>query len=245
MAIGAAVGKLLGKQCETGHDNEYYHSTGDSVIRIENTLFKVHKLFLTYNSAVFATLFDLPGETGRVEGLSDDLPIVLEGETSENFRIILKYVYARRSTSRAGGTWPGVRVEVLEEGPVLVSALGRAVAGLGISVGPGPLGAVLLVGIVWVWSLLFHLLGTAPSKSTEARVTGEEGVPLHEGCVHVLDRIAASKDRSVVISTGLRINEDVSKPWLGKHSNLRFLLFTPTLFYCFSIPPFVLRCLFQ
>ncbi|KAJ7837858.1 hypothetical protein B0H14DRAFT_2588947 [Mycena olivaceomarginata] len=51
-----------------------------------------------------------------------------------------------------------------------------------ISVGPGPLGAVLLVGIVWVWSLLFHLLGTAPSKSTEARVTGEEGVPLHEGC---------------------------------------------------------------
>ncbi|KAF8209913.1 hypothetical protein K438DRAFT_1497631, partial [Mycena galopus ATCC 62051] len=77
------------------HDNEYYYSSGDSVIRIENTLFKVHKPFLTYNSAVFATLFDLPGVTGRAEGLSDDLPIVLEGETAENFRIILKYVYAR------------------------------------------------------------------------------------------------------------------------------------------------------
>ncbi|KAJ7686045.1 hypothetical protein B0H14DRAFT_2488084 [Mycena olivaceomarginata] len=82
------------------HDNDYYYSTGDSVIRIENTLFKVHKLFLTYNSAVFATLFDLPGVTGRAEGLSDDLPIVLEGETAENFRIILKYVYARPSQTQ-------------------------------------------------------------------------------------------------------------------------------------------------
>ncbi|KAJ7919548.1 hypothetical protein B0H13DRAFT_1988638 [Mycena leptocephala] len=81
------------------HDNEYYHSTGDSVIRIEN-IFKVHKLFLTYNSAVFTTLFDLPVETGHAEGLSDDLPIVLEGETAENFRIILKYVYARPSQTQ-------------------------------------------------------------------------------------------------------------------------------------------------
>ncbi|KAJ7790309.1 hypothetical protein B0H14DRAFT_2940288 [Mycena olivaceomarginata] len=51
-------------------DHDYYHPTGDSIIRIENTLFKV------------------------TEGDSDDLPIALEGERAEEFRAVLKYIYA-------------------------------------------------------------------------------------------------------------------------------------------------------
>ncbi|KAJ7193638.1 hypothetical protein GGX14DRAFT_588273 [Mycena pura] len=95
------------------HDDDYYYSTGDTVIRIENTLFKVHKLFLTYNSAVFATMFDLPGVIGRAEGLSDDLPIVLNGETAENFRIIMKYVYARPSQIQIANVYIDALAEIV------------------------------------------------------------------------------------------------------------------------------------
>ncbi|KAJ6462891.1 hypothetical protein C8R45DRAFT_1177729 [Mycena sanguinolenta] len=39
-------------------------------------------------------MFNLPVAIGHVEGLSDDLPIVLEGEKAEDFRAVLKYIYA-------------------------------------------------------------------------------------------------------------------------------------------------------
>ncbi|KAF7340759.1 BTB domain-containing protein [Mycena sanguinolenta] len=75
-------------------DKDHYHPTGDSIIRVENTLFKVHKLFLIHNSPVFATMFDLPVRMGSLEGSSDDWPIVLEGEKAEDLRAVLKYIYA-------------------------------------------------------------------------------------------------------------------------------------------------------
>ncbi|KAF7336537.1 BTB domain-containing protein [Mycena sanguinolenta] len=75
-------------------DKDHYHETGDSIIRVENVLFKIHKFPLTHNSSVFATMFNLPVGIGSVEGLSDDIPIVLEGEKAEDFRAVLKYIYA-------------------------------------------------------------------------------------------------------------------------------------------------------
>ncbi|KAJ6474869.1 hypothetical protein C8R45DRAFT_383067 [Mycena sanguinolenta] len=54
----------------------------------------IHKFVLVHHSPVFETMFDLPVGIGSPEGLSDDLPIVLEGENAGDFRVILKYLYA-------------------------------------------------------------------------------------------------------------------------------------------------------
>ncbi|KAJ6462199.1 hypothetical protein C8R45DRAFT_1220639 [Mycena sanguinolenta] len=75
-------------------DNEHYYSSGDSIIRVENTFFKTHKFHFIHNSPVFATMFTLPSGNGNPEGLSDDHPIVLEGEKAEEFRAVLKYIYS-------------------------------------------------------------------------------------------------------------------------------------------------------
>ncbi|KAJ7434587.1 hypothetical protein FB451DRAFT_288879 [Mycena latifolia] len=74
-------------------DAKHYHPTGDCIIRVQNTLFKIHKFHLVHNSSVFAGMFDIPsGE--QQEGKSDDSPIVLEGEKAFGFRSVLKYIYA-------------------------------------------------------------------------------------------------------------------------------------------------------
>ncbi|KAJ6453921.1 hypothetical protein C8R45DRAFT_1192337 [Mycena sanguinolenta] len=75
-------------------DKDHYHPTGDSVIQVESTLFKIHKFPLMHNSPIFATIFDLPVGLGTPEGLSDDFPIVLEGEKADEFRALLKYTSA-------------------------------------------------------------------------------------------------------------------------------------------------------
>ncbi|KAF7364474.1 BTB domain-containing protein [Mycena sanguinolenta] len=79
---------------DVSRDKEHYYLAGDSIIRVENTLFKIHKAFLSHNSPLFATLFDLPVGTGNPEGSSDALPIFLEGDTADDFRALLKYIYA-------------------------------------------------------------------------------------------------------------------------------------------------------
>ncbi|KAF7367986.1 BTB domain-containing protein [Mycena sanguinolenta] len=75
-------------------DNVHYHATGDSVIRVENTLFKIHKFPLIQSSPVFQSMFSLPVATNEAEGLSDDRPIILVGDTAEDFRAVAKYMYA-------------------------------------------------------------------------------------------------------------------------------------------------------
>ncbi|KAF7336512.1 hypothetical protein MSAN_02283200 [Mycena sanguinolenta] len=75
-------------------DKIHYHAEGDVIIRVEHTLFKVYKAFLTHNSSVFATMFNLPAGMGDPEGSSDDHPIVLEGEKAMDFRTVLEFLYA-------------------------------------------------------------------------------------------------------------------------------------------------------
>ncbi|KAF7374024.1 BTB domain-containing protein [Mycena sanguinolenta] len=75
-------------------DSDHYHARGDSVIRVENTLFKIHKFLLTHNSTVFDSMFDLPVGMDQPEGSSEEFPIVLEGDKAEDFRAVLKYLYA-------------------------------------------------------------------------------------------------------------------------------------------------------
>ncbi|KAF7346640.1 BTB domain-containing protein [Mycena sanguinolenta] len=84
----------LARSADVRRDNDHYHPTGDSIIRVENTLFKIHRFPFLRHSPVFATMFDLPIGAGVPEGASDDFPIVLAGETASDFRAVIKYMYA-------------------------------------------------------------------------------------------------------------------------------------------------------
>ncbi|KAF8212606.1 hypothetical protein K438DRAFT_1927942 [Mycena galopus ATCC 62051] len=69
-------------------DNNHYDPTGDCVLQVENTLFKIHKFPLVRDSPLFAQTFGL-GMYG-----TNHLPIFVEGETADDFRAVLKYIHA-------------------------------------------------------------------------------------------------------------------------------------------------------
>ncbi|CAK5277909.1 unnamed protein product [Mycena citricolor] len=75
-------------------DPDFYLSSGDCVLRVQNTLFRVHRFLLERDSCVFAAVFDLPQGQLDVEGATDAKPIRLEGDEVEDFRALLKYMYA-------------------------------------------------------------------------------------------------------------------------------------------------------
>ncbi|KAH8104658.1 hypothetical protein BXZ70DRAFT_888007 [Cristinia sonorae] len=85
-------------------DPLYYISDGNSVLLVENTLFKVHRSTLTKDKSAFETMFQLSSETDSSrsdssmtvaqEGENDDNPIRLQGDTAEEFRSLLWALYA-------------------------------------------------------------------------------------------------------------------------------------------------------
>ncbi|KAF8133686.1 hypothetical protein EV363DRAFT_1324353 [Boletus edulis] len=75
-------------------DPEYYLTDGSCILRVENTLFNVHRSILSADSSSFSTLFTLPQGNITAEGTSDDNPIVLHGDTPEEFRNFLWSLYA-------------------------------------------------------------------------------------------------------------------------------------------------------
>ncbi|EKM51574.1 uncharacterized protein PHACADRAFT_261791 [Phanerochaete carnosa HHB-10118-sp] len=81
----------------TRHSKFYMHD-GDCVLRIEATLFRIHRFILSRDSSAFEDMFCMPaGDDDRDlprEGYSDDHPIVLEGETASDFEALLVILYA-------------------------------------------------------------------------------------------------------------------------------------------------------
>lgn len=85
-------------------DGAYYISDGNTVLLVENTLFKVHRSTLTKDKSAFETMFQLSTETDSSrsdssmaappEGESDDNPIRLQGDTADEFRALLWALYA-------------------------------------------------------------------------------------------------------------------------------------------------------
>ncbi|KAH9947630.1 hypothetical protein B0H21DRAFT_738207 [Amylocystis lapponica] len=85
-------------------DTMYYISDGNSVLLVENTLFKVHRSVLMKDKSAFETMFQLSTETDSSrsdssmtvapEGESDDNPIRLQGDTADEFRALLWALYA-------------------------------------------------------------------------------------------------------------------------------------------------------
>ncbi|KAG9315873.1 hypothetical protein JVU11DRAFT_3522 [Chiua virens] len=74
-------------------DPEYYMVDGSCVLLVGNTLFNVHRSIVSADSSSFSDLFSLP-QGDIVEGKSDDNPIVLHGDTPEEFRNFLWSLYA-------------------------------------------------------------------------------------------------------------------------------------------------------
>ncbi|KAJ7730866.1 hypothetical protein DFH07DRAFT_968986 [Mycena maculata] len=75
-------------------DPEYYKPSGDCKIRVEDTLFNIHRFLLERDSSAFETMFQLPQGMEKPQGSSDDDPIVLMGDTAEEFRALCWALYA-------------------------------------------------------------------------------------------------------------------------------------------------------
>ncbi|KAF9236486.1 hypothetical protein BU15DRAFT_49906, partial [Melanogaster broomeanus] len=87
-------------------DTSYYYSDGNTVLLVENTLFKVHRSALTKEKSTFDSMFSLDSDlrsssgstnssvTVGLEGESDDNPIRLQGDTADEFRSLLWALYA-------------------------------------------------------------------------------------------------------------------------------------------------------
>ncbi|KDR83097.1 hypothetical protein GALMADRAFT_57688 [Galerina marginata CBS 339.88] len=75
-------------------DGSYYFEDGSCVLLILDTLFNVHRSRLSQDNSSFCTMFSLPQGNNNVEGRSDDNPIVLSGDTPEEFRHFLWALYA-------------------------------------------------------------------------------------------------------------------------------------------------------
>ncbi|KZT11817.1 uncharacterized protein LAESUDRAFT_153623 [Laetiporus sulphureus 93-53] len=77
-------------------DSTYYLADGDCTLRVENTLFKVHRTVLSEDSSVFVGMFELPSEEDAdMDGSSDDHPVVLIGDTVAEFEQFLWLLYSR------------------------------------------------------------------------------------------------------------------------------------------------------
>ncbi|KAG2155803.1 uncharacterized protein EDB93DRAFT_1247449 [Suillus bovinus] len=75
-------------------DDTYYMSDGSCILRVQNTLFKVHRTILSKDQSSFGLMFTLPQGEISGEGMSDDHPIVLQGDSAEEFRHFLWALYA-------------------------------------------------------------------------------------------------------------------------------------------------------
>ena len=61
--------------------------------KVGETLFRIHKrLLIGSESSVFASLLSLP-QPKNVEGQTDEKPIVLEGDSREQFEALMKILY--------------------------------------------------------------------------------------------------------------------------------------------------------
>ncbi|KAF7360835.1 PWWP domain-containing protein [Mycena sanguinolenta] len=85
-------------------DPDYHFTNGDTIVRVENTLFKIHKYRLIHNSRILEGMFGSPF-------LADDAPLVLHGEMAEKFRFVLKYIYAPPTEVQIDG----IRISALRE----------------------------------------------------------------------------------------------------------------------------------
>jgi len=77
---------------ERSRHHHFYFVDGTVVLRVGNTLFKIHRHFLATHSPVFEGLFTL-NNPSPTEGIDDDHPIVLPGDDPVDFCRLLYIFY--------------------------------------------------------------------------------------------------------------------------------------------------------
>ncbi|KAJ7486178.1 hypothetical protein B0H11DRAFT_2017277 [Mycena galericulata] len=84
-------------------DPTYYISDGNTVLQVENTLFKVHRSMLIKDKSTFDSMFSLDAFTHNTEdtvipsnseGESDENPIQLHGDKAEEFSALMWSLYS-------------------------------------------------------------------------------------------------------------------------------------------------------
>ncbi|EKM51541.1 uncharacterized protein PHACADRAFT_261745 [Phanerochaete carnosa HHB-10118-sp] len=78
----------------TIRDETYYLQDGSCILRVQNTLFNVHRTLLAKDGSLFSSMFSLPQGEHEIEGISDECPIHLSGETVSEFKNFLWVLYA-------------------------------------------------------------------------------------------------------------------------------------------------------
>ncbi|CAE6429917.1 unnamed protein product [Rhizoctonia solani] len=76
---------------------DYYFARGDSVLQVENVLFRIHRDILSAHSDFFFDMFRTPS-SDNYEGSSDDHPLKLAQDLSsaENFTILCNLLYPKK-----------------------------------------------------------------------------------------------------------------------------------------------------
>ncbi|EMD39797.1 hypothetical protein CERSUDRAFT_103745 [Gelatoporia subvermispora B] len=83
------------QQIDTVRDDTYYLPDGSCILQVENTLFNVHRTILSKDASSFSAMFDMPEHPAhQVEGKSDENPIVLTGDSVQEFKNFLWVLYA-------------------------------------------------------------------------------------------------------------------------------------------------------
>ncbi|KAJ7034711.1 hypothetical protein C8F04DRAFT_559659 [Mycena alexandri] len=82
------------KSAQVVRDSVFYKPGGDCKIRVEDTVFCIHRFLLERDSATFQTMFELPQGIEKPQGSTDGDPIVLAGDTLEEFRALCWALYA-------------------------------------------------------------------------------------------------------------------------------------------------------
>jgi hypothetical protein len=62
--------------------------------KVENAIFKVHRYFLAKYSGVLRDMLDSPQDSTLRDG-TDENPLVLSGDSSEGWQLLLEDIYAR------------------------------------------------------------------------------------------------------------------------------------------------------
>ncbi|KAJ6482132.1 hypothetical protein C8R47DRAFT_584971 [Mycena vitilis] len=88
------IGEVTVDNAKVVRDSEYYKEGADCRIRVEDTLFCIHRFLLERDSPTFQAMFQLPQGGEQAQGSTDEDPIVLTGDTVEQFRSLCWALYA-------------------------------------------------------------------------------------------------------------------------------------------------------
>lgn len=103
----------------TRRSEEFYFPGGDLVLKIENTLFRVHRDVLARYSGFFHDMFSTPTSDEK-EGTSDEHPLRIPGDlckTAQTFTAVCEFIYPKKL-----GELPKVQIQDVDAWELVLEA---------------------------------------------------------------------------------------------------------------------------